>query len=33
MIRKILFWLHLSAGLGAGTLIAVMSFTGAALTF
>ncbi len=33
MIRKILFWLHLIGGLAAGVLIAVMSFTGAALAF
>jgi uncharacterized iron-regulated membrane protein len=33
MIRKTLFWLHLIAGLAAGVLIAVMSFTGAALAF
>lgn len=33
MIRKTLFWFHLAAGLSAGVLIAVMSFTGAALTF
>lgn len=33
MIRKFLFWLHLIAGLTGGLLIAVMSFTGAALAF
>jgi uncharacterized iron-regulated membrane protein len=33
MIKKTLFWLHLIAGLAAGALIAVMSFTGAALAF
>ena len=32
-LRKFLFWLHLIAGLGAGLVIAIMSFTGAALAF
>lgn len=32
-LRKIVFWLHLVAGLVAGLVIAVMSFTGAALAF
>lgn len=32
-LRKILFWLHLIAGLAAAVPIAVMSFTGAALAF
>ncbi len=31
--RKFIFWLHLIAGLAAGLVIAVMSFTGAALAF
>ena len=31
--RKILFWLHLIAGLIAGVLIAVMCFTGTVLAF
>lgn len=33
MLRKIVFWLHLVTGLIAGLLIAIMSFTGAALAF
>ncbi|MFT3784460.1 MAG: PepSY-associated TM helix domain-containing protein [Nibricoccus sp.] len=33
MLRKIVFWVHLAAGLLAGVVIAVMSFTGAALAF
>jgi uncharacterized iron-regulated membrane protein len=33
MFRSFLFWIHLSAGLVAGSIIAVMSFTGAALAF
>ncbi len=33
MLRKAIFWLHLVSGLAAGVLIAVMSFTGAALAF
>lgn len=33
MFRKIFFWAHLAVGLAGGVLIAVMSFTGAALTF
>lgn len=33
MIRKILFWSHLVCGVAAGLMIAIMSFTGAALTF
>lgn len=32
-VRKVIFWLHLVAGLVAGTVIAVMSFTGAVLAF
>lgn len=32
-LRKMLFWTHLVTGLLAGLLIAVMSFTGAALAF
>lgn len=31
--RSILFWIHLAAGLVAGSIIAVMSFTGAVLAF
>lgn len=31
--RKVLFWVHLSAGLVAGAVIAVMSFTGLVLAF
>jgi uncharacterized iron-regulated membrane protein len=31
--RKVLFWLHLIAGIVAGVIVAVMCFTGAALTF
>jgi uncharacterized iron-regulated membrane protein len=31
--RKTIFWLHLAAGLTAGTVIAIMCFTGAALSF
>lgn len=33
MLRKIIFWAHLVAGIVAGVAIAIMSFTGAALTF
>jgi len=33
VLRKILFWLHLAAGLVAGLVIAVMCFTGATLAF
>jgi uncharacterized iron-regulated membrane protein len=32
-LRKIFFWLHLTAGVVAGTVILVMSFTGAVLAF
>ncbi|EIP98765.1 putative iron-regulated membrane protein [Opitutaceae bacterium TAV1] len=32
-LRKTVFWLHLAAGLTAGMVIAIMSFTGAALAF
>lgn len=32
-LRKVIFWLHLAAGLTAGLVIAVMSFTGAVLAF
>ncbi len=32
-LRKLLFWLHLIAGLGAGAVILIMSVTGAALAF
>ncbi|HKS37490.1 MAG TPA: PepSY-associated TM helix domain-containing protein, partial [Verrucomicrobiae bacterium] len=31
--RKLLFWLHLTAGVVAGVVILVMAFTGAALAF
>ncbi|PTY02149.1 PepSY domain-containing protein [Opitutaceae bacterium EW11] len=33
MLRKTLFWIHLTSGLLAGLVIAVMSVTGAALAF
>lgn len=32
-LRSIIFWLHLAAGIVAGIVIAVMSFTGAGLAF
>ena len=32
-LRKVIFWLHLTAGLVAGLVIAIMCFTGAALAF
>lgn len=32
-LRKTLFWLHLSAGLGAGLIIALLGLTGAILAF
>lgn len=32
-VRKSIFWLHLAAGLTAGLVVAVMSFTGTALAF
>ncbi|MDX1953826.1 MAG: PepSY-associated TM helix domain-containing protein [Verrucomicrobiota bacterium] len=32
-IRKVIFWLHLAAGVLAGTIVAVMSFTGVTLAF
>ncbi len=32
-VRKSIFWLHLAAGLTAGLVVAVMSFTGIALAF
>lgn len=32
-LRKIIFWMHLSAGLVAGTVVLVMSFTGILLAF
>lgn len=32
-LRKIVFWLHLSAGVVAGTVIFLMSLTGALLAF
>lgn len=33
IFRKILFWMHLSAGVAAGIIIAIMSLTGASLAF
>ncbi len=33
LVRKVLFWMHLSAGVGAGAVILIMSITGAALTY
>jgi uncharacterized iron-regulated membrane protein len=33
MLRKIVFWAHLCSGVAAGLMIAIMSCTGAALTF
>lgn len=33
LVRSVLFWLHLAAGLVAGLVIGVMCFTGAALAF
>ena len=33
MLRTVLFWLHLSAGVVAGALIMVMSVTGVLLTY
>jgi len=33
MIRKVLFWTHLSCGVAAGLVIAMMSLTGAVLTY
>jgi uncharacterized iron-regulated membrane protein len=33
LIRKVLFWLHLSAGVMAGVVILIMSITGVALTY
>lgn len=32
-LRKTLFWLHLALGLAAGSVIAVVAFTGAAMSF
>ena len=32
-VRKVIFWLHLTAGLVAGVIIAIMSVTGVALAF
>lgn len=32
-LRKVLFWLHLTAGCAAGVIILVMSFTGVLLTY
>lgn len=33
LLRKIIFWVHLVCGLVAGSVIAIMSFTGAVLAF
>ena len=33
MIRKALFWMHLSAGVSAGLIILIMSVTGVILTY
>src|SRR3954467_5139920 len=33
MLRKTIFWIHLSVGICTGLVIAIMSFTGAALAF
>lgn len=33
MLRSILFWLHLAAGVGAGVVILMMSFTGTVLMY
>jgi uncharacterized iron-regulated membrane protein len=33
LLRSVLFWLHLAAGLLAGVFVAIMSFTGALLAF
>jgi uncharacterized iron-regulated membrane protein len=33
LFRKILFWLHLVAGIGAAVVVVIMSFTGVALTY
>ena len=33
MIRKVIFWLHLAAGVMAGVVIGIMSLTGVALAF
>ena len=33
MVRRVVFWLHLVTGLGAGAVIVVMSITGALLAF
>jgi uncharacterized iron-regulated membrane protein len=33
MVRRVVFWLHLVTGLGAGAVIFVMSITGALLAF
>ena len=33
MFRKVLFWLHLSAGVLAGLIILMMSVTGVLLTY
>jgi uncharacterized iron-regulated membrane protein len=33
MFRRVIFWVHLTAGISAGLAIAILSFTGAALAF
>jgi uncharacterized iron-regulated membrane protein len=33
LFRKVLFWMHLSAGVFAGTVVLIMSVTGVALTY
>jgi uncharacterized iron-regulated membrane protein len=33
LFRTLLFWLHLTAGVLAGTIVLIMSITGVALTY
>ena len=33
MLRKLIFWLHLSAGVCAGSIVLIMSVTGVLLTY
>jgi uncharacterized iron-regulated membrane protein len=33
LLRRVVFWLHLLTGLGAGTIVLVMAVTGALLAF
>jgi len=33
MLRKTVFWIHLSVGVGAGLVILMMSVTGVLLTY